>query len=848
MNSISNQYLSLYPGLSDLELLSLNKPAQYLGGELNSVTKDPEAVHTRFALCFPDLYSLGMSHLGINLLYEIANSLSSVWCERVFMPEPDMLELLRSKDLPLCSLESKTPLNKFDIIGFTLQYELCLTNVLVMLDTGSISLLAKDRDESDPIIIAGGPVCFNPAPFEVFFDAFFIGDGETGIGEILVAIAKKNQSRTEKLAALSKIPGVYVPQFSKEIVIKRTLSSLEVAPTIKAPLVPNIRTIHNRLSVEIMRGCARACRFCQAGYIYRPLRERSPRQLLENIDTALKASGFEEVSLLSLSSVDYCQVESLLAEIMDSFAEQNTTSISFPSTRVDAITPSLLEQLKRVRQTAFTIAPEAGSQRLRNVINKQISEEQILDCCSTVFAHGWKGIKLYFMIGLPSETDQDLEAIINLAQQIKKLPEAKGKNITVSVSTFIPKPHTPFQWAEQISPEETRRRQEILYQGLKRAKILLRYHNSFSSMLEGLFSRGSRDLGLLALKAYQNGALLDAWHEHLNQAAWESALADLEIDPSTYLQRRDLEGPLPWDIVSTGAPKSFFLRENQRALEGKTTPNCFGPGCGGCDICNDKLNIKRYTANDIIPTQKPLIKSKENTPISRIRCRYQKAYELRFVGHLELVDIFTRAVKRSNLPICYSQGFHPMARIAFGPPLQLGLESIAEYLDFYFFENLESQNLIDILQPALPNSLEIISAEKIAMSLPSIQQAITSQKYELFCDNTLISSVSLLNSLRLSPDPLSQIQQNKLLRSFNNSADNRHRAKSEVSFNLKDHVINFDYSNLKDICRIGFQLHCDHSKQNLRATDFAGYITGLKLGEYIMRKIDVSFTETKNEH
>ncbi len=854
--------------LSDSDLLQVQKPAQYLGGELNVVMKTDKEVAIHFALAFPDAYEVGMSHLGLQILYKIINERSDSWAERVFMPLPDMEEKLRRDTKPLFALESKRSLGAFDIVGFSLQYELCTTNILAMLDLSQIPRYAADRNNHHPLIIGGGPYSYHPEPLAPFFDAFFLGDAEEGVHDLIAAVKTwKNSApsgRESLLTLLAEIEGVYVPSHFSPIlaengslteivplnpkktqVVRRLLPTMENAPSVTAPIVPNIRTVHNRLSVEVMRGCVRGCRFCQAGYLYRPQRERSPKEILNIIESALPNTGFEEVSLLSLSTADYCSVVPLLKSVMDRYADGDKLSISFPSTRVDALTPEILEQVQRVRRTGFTVAPEAGTQRLRNVINKGVTDEEILKTAGNVFRMGWKGIKLYFMIGLPTETDQDLDGIIEIARQIKGLPEAKGKDITVSVSTHVPKPHTPFQWAEQITPEETIRRQRYLAAGLDRIRVNFRYHDPFSSLLEGVFARGGRELAPLIERAYEIGARLDAWHEHLREDVWMQAFIDCNINPLFYLRERLPEEVLPWEHLSCDIPKEYFLKEYQRAKRHKETADCLTKSCSICGACNyDTVRNVLFPREE---TEQLFLQEEHLSPLTnpfsqpalRLRMRYKKSAALRFLGHLELVSVFHRAARRAELPVCYSTGFHPLPRCSFGPPTPLGIGSHSEYLDLFLYEPVETETLKRSLNNTLPSGLEIVEIYKIELNASSIQAALQTQTYRVMWKKqpegvigTFLKERELTKNLELLPLNLYQ----DILVSRSESATKKKqpkRAPHQLAQYLRDIQVNDE--------AFEFTLLIDGTHSSPRVLDIVSALSGLGLGECVVEKISAEF-------
>ncbi|MDC0357262.1 TIGR03960 family B12-binding radical SAM protein [Oligoflexia bacterium] len=832
------------PAITDAELLTVQKPSQYLGGEIGSIEKNDADILLHLCLAFPDTYTVGMSHMGYQILYDLINREEQVWAERAYVPLQDMDALLRDKGVPLCSLESKRALNKFDVVGFSLQYELCITGVLSMLDLGLIPFLTKDRTEDHPIVIGGGPLAYHPEPFADFFDAFLIGDGEELVLEFartLIETKKERLTKGQTLLKLSRVSGVYVPSFFEPeyaadgsflslkslqpeghaTITHRLLPTLENAPYPKQPLIPNIKAVHDRLNVEVMRGCVRGCRFCQAGFLYRPQRERNPEEIMTIVKDSLSTSGYEELSLLSLSTADYCSIVPLINNLKSTFAKNDHLAISLPSTRVDALGVELLKEMQPLRRSGFTLAPEAGSQRLRDVINKNISDEQIIETCRAVFELGWSRLKLYFMIGLPTETDADIEGIVNLAAQIKKV--SRG-SITISVSTFVPKPHTPFQWAEQIPSAEVHRRQALLHDGLKQLRVGFKYHQAESTFLEGIFARGDRRLGAVILKAYALGCRFDGWEEEFRPELWRKAFEAEAISPDKYLKARRVEDALPWDHIKCDIPKEYFVAEWQRATAGQTTADCLTGPCSVCGICDHKA-IKNVLFNE---AKQPLNYAKHvvsPAPVTtRLRCCYTKCDKMRFTAHLELITVFFRAARRAAIPLAYSKGYNPKPKMAFGPPIQLGLESLCEYVDILLTETISGEDLVTRLNQELPEGLKLIAAEPLPLKTPSIQGSIKSHTYEISFTENLVPKDSV-------------IAVKQACHTWQEKAVERIRKTGHSTVALKDYVKSLTVDDQK-LC---FTTIADPTAPTLKPTEVINAIMATDANTLHIKKIGVEF-------
>lgn len=722
-------------------LFRVQKPARYTGCEINAVTKEPAAVKLHMALCFPDVYEVGMSHLGLKILYSIINARSDLYAERTFAPWTDMEAAMRQQGATLTTLETGTPLRQIDIVGFSLQYELCATTVLQMLDLAGIRLRWCDRGERDPFVIGGGPVAFNPVPMSAFFDAFVIGDGEEAILDMADAHIRwkaSGGSRDDLLKDWRAIPGVYVPALHRpgETVTKRITPDLNQTGFPSRLVVPYCEIVHDRIGIEIARGCTRGCRFCQAGMLYRPVRERDPDAVVQLAKNNISAAGWEEVALLSLSSGDYSSIGPLIGTMVNDLSQEKV-AISLPSLRTDTFDAEMAKQIRRVRKTGFTLAPEAGTDRLRCVINKGNTEEDLQRAVTAAFANGWRSLKLYFMIGLPLEQQEDLDGMVGLILKASKW--AKGGKITASVSTFVPKSHTPFQWASQIDMNETALRQQYIKRYFHKGRARVKFHNARVSFLEGVLARGDHRLCDVIESAFMKGARLDGWDEHLRLDTWLEAFSEAGIDPAQYLAARTVGDELPWNFIDPGVSSDYLAEEWRKALAEETTPDCRSHGCTSCGVCDfkkvrpiivDSLHQGFATTSLEEPVQ-------SEKAVRRFRLHYAKVDRMRFLGHQDVIRLFQRAFRRAGTRLDYSCGFHPHPKLRFSPPLALGVESIAEYLDFDLVDEHSHEDRLALrLMSNLPDGIKPLKLEEISLNDPAISGKIRQVIYEVsFCSS-----------------------------------------------------------------------------------------------------------------
>ena len=716
----------------DKILSQVRKPGRYCGGEFNMIKKDHNKVDVKICLIYPDIYDIGMSFYGYQLLYHLVNAKKSFVAERSYSPWFDMEELMRLENLPLFSLETLTPLSEFDLLGFTLQYEMTYTNILNILDLSKIPIFSKNRGEEDPIIIAGGSGSVNPEPIRDFIDIFVIGDGEEIIIQLMEKIKKykqQNYKRDDILRHLSSPKdGIYVPKYfqKNEYVIANKIKSLSKENYSIKPLVPIKEIVQDRLSLEVQRGCTAGCRFCQAGMIYRPIRERPYSELAKYTKDALKNTGYETVSLLSLSTTDYTGLRPYFS-LTKKYFNDNNISVSLPSLRLDSFNSKIVDDINNQKKSGITFAPESGTQRLRDVINKNITEEDLFSSVKVALENNYKTLKFYFMIGLPTETDEDIAGIVDLIKRISTMSKSYGRiRINVSISTFIPKPLTPFQWEKQLLPEETDRIIHYLRNELKNTKVKLMTNDPYESLIESVVSRGDDKLNLVIYDVWENGGKFDAWSEKFDKDLWLNALKKYDIDPLKYTSEKNINDPLPWDFIDFGIKRDFLIEEREKAFKLESTIDC-RDGCYFCGVCNKDLkmlqNNKNIHNDEEVDESKLKLEIEEENKLKDaeewiVRMKFAKAGLIKYITHHDLFRIFQRSINMLNLPIKYSQGFNRRPKISFGFPIPMSYAAFEEYVDMIFLRSIsdiESQ-----FNKILPEGLKIISQAQIERKTPSI--------------------------------------------------------------------------------------------------------------------------------
>lgn len=755
----------------------VSKPSRYLGNEFHVVQKDWDAAQVRWCLLLPEVYEIGMSHWGLKILYDVLNRRADALAERCYAPWVDMEAQLRRNRLPLFSLESRRPLAEFDVVGFSLQYELTYTNILNCLDLAGIPLRAEDRRETDPLVIAGGPCVSNPEPLSDFIDLFLIGDGEEAVQILTHAIKMtKGLPRAERLRKLAQLEGIYVPLLYEsrydeqgrllgttpkyDDVPKRVrrvfIETLEDAPYPQAPVVPLQDIVQNRLTVEVLRGCTQGCRFCQAGYLYRPIRERSIEKILTIADEGIRKSGWDEVGLVSLSTADYTQLEPL-ADVLNARFGRDQVGISLPSLRADSFGVGVADRVKETKKTGFTFAPEAGSERLRMAMNKIIRDEEFFQAARIAYERGWRLIKMYFMIGLPTETWEDVEGIVSFVHQVRDigLSHSRVNSVNASVGSFVPKSHTPLQWDGFEDPSSLREKLEYLKRRVTVKGSRLKWHHVEISHLEAIMSLGDRRLGRTIQRAFELGARFDGWTEHFNYKLWLRALEETGVDPAWYTQKKSFDDVLPWDHIDIGVLKKWLVRERQKTdaqvfeLGKSLVADCRHGDCTACGIPGMPKDTMLTAPIENAELERLLEKARSLAPrgerassldVARknaagtgaaavvegagvswpVRIQFEKSGPCRFISHLETMNVLARAFRMARIPLAHSQGHHPHPKIAFGPSLPVGIEGTAELFDAELLRPWSTQ-MTESLNAVLPRGLRIVAAE-VRRVVPNVKK------------------------------------------------------------------------------------------------------------------------------
>jgi len=737
-------------------LRHVQKPGRYIGGEWNEIKKDPHSVKTKVALAFPDLYEVGMSYLGQKILYHILNTNDSILAERVFAPWIDCEKELRKRKVTLCSLENRIPICAFDIIGFSLLYELNYSNILTILDTGNIPFLSSDRSLKYPLVIAGGPAVFNPEPVADLFDAFLIGDGEEAFLEIIKIFEELKGKITKKQKLLYELykpfrtTGSFLQTVKPEgnapfLVKKRCFFPLTEASYPEKIVVPNIKVIFERVAVEAVRGCPQNCRFCQARTLYFPARVKEPGNVYNKVLNSLRDTGYEDASLAALSIGDYPYLEEVMKCLMEKL-EENKISLSLSSLRPEKLTSKVVENILKVRKTGFTIVPEAGTERLRRVINKHLKDSDIWQAAENAFSHGWKKIKLYFMVGLPTEKEEDLYGIVNTVKEIIRIGYRIMKRppkINLSIASFIPKSHTSFQWIGMENEKELLAKHRFIKSELKKYPFVrFKEHPLKNAILEAVFSRGDRRLSQVLIKAWKEGARFDSWNEQFDILAWERAFESEGLNFSSYLSKIGLDVALPWDHIDAGINKSHLAKELKNAMDEKNTPVCQQIRCIECGGCSIGL-LKEKSFNREIKTSEPsiLYYGKKSEREIRYRMKYLKEEKARYLSHIDVNNVIKRSFRRALVPVKFTKGFHPKMVLVFAPALPLGMEGKSEILEFKSSYEFSEDEFVLHVNAFIPSGFKVIDLEKIEFNRLSLNDEIEYLEYSLEMSQAIIKTM-----------------------------------------------------------------------------------------------------------
>jgi radical SAM family uncharacterized protein/radical SAM-linked protein len=757
-------------------LARVEKPGRYVGGEWNEIRKDPARVRTKVALAFPDVYEIGMSYLGQKILYDLLNKDREVLAERVFAPWPDLERELRAAGLPLASLENGLPLDAFDIVGFSLLYELNFSNVLTILDLGRIPIVSAERGEDDPLVIAGGPAAFNPEPVADIFDLVYVGDGEEGFPEIVRAVADmrgRGLARPELLRELARIEGVYVPSLYRAVagagsalvaprpgpgapavVRKRLMRDFARSAFPERIVVPGLRVVFDRVAIEAARGCPQSCRFCQASTLYFPHRPKDPQVVYKTALRSLRQTGYEDMSLSALSIGDHPQLETTVRALMDEL-DREKIALSLSSLRPGRLSRGLVESILKVRKTGFTLVPEAGTERLRAVINKKIDDREIREALTFAFEGGWKLVKLYFMIGLPTETGEDIAGIVALVRGVLDLGRSilrATPRVHVSLSSFIPKPHTPFQWLGMEDEAALAAKQAFVRAELGRHRTVeVKTHSIAASVLEAVFSRGDRRLGPVLIGAWERGARFDGWDDRLDGGAWAEAFAAAGIDRGDYLEPLPRELVLPWDHIDTRVKRSKLALELDAALRNERTPDCLERSCAECRGCEERAWKRPARPGKIesLPTAGEPAGAPAGT-VLRYRAFYSKRGKAAYLSHIDLIHVIQRSFRRAGIEVRKTQGFHPKMDFSYGPALPLGMEAMKEVLEFHSDRRLEAREFLERINRSVPPGIRFSGLETIEQGAPSLHKLTERLVYSLDRKSEALGSRRSAREIRLA--------------------------------------------------------------------------------------------------